>query len=90
MPRPITRPVSSNSGYLKAAAYTAPVILTLQATASHARSGSKPHVAKCNNGVGNGPEGCNPGKAFNNDEGYTPGNPGGRNKSKYHVSDAGR
>lgn len=76
----VTDKTNSRRRFLKAAAYTAPVILTLQATASHARNGSKPQMAKCNNGVGNGPEGCNPGKAFNNDEGFTPGNPGGRNK----------
>jgi hypothetical protein len=69
---------ASRRRFLKTVAYTAPVIVTLQATAAHARTGS--YKPKCNNGVGNGGEGCNPGKAFNNDEGFTPGNPGGKNK----------
>jgi len=78
----ITDKTNSRRRFLKAAAYTAPVILTLQATASHARNGSKPQVAKCNNGVGNGPEGCNPGNSPNNDEGFTPGNPGRKNTNR--------
>jgi len=43
----------------------------------------------CNNGVGNGPEGCNPGNAPNNDEPdeetgeeYGPGNPGNKGGAK--------
>ena len=46
-------------------------------------SGTTPDKAKCNQGVGNGPEGCDPGNSNNhngsNDEnGGTPGNPGRR------------
>jgi hypothetical protein len=47
--------------------------------------GNGQHNGKCNQGVGNGPEGCDPGNSNNhnssNDEnGGTPGNPGRKNK----------
>ena len=41
---------------LKAAAYTVPVVMTLQAAPTFAKNGSV--KLKCNNGHGNGGEGC--------------------------------
>ena len=53
--------------FLKKAAYTAPAVMTLSAMPSFAGAGSR---RPCNNGNGNGAEGCSPGQGWgaNNDE----------------------
>lgn len=66
---------NSRRKFLKTIAYTAPAIMTFPAVTAHARTGSN-YRSPCNNGVGNGGEGCNPGRSPNNDEGFSPGNPG--------------
>ena len=50
---------NSRRGFLKKTAYVVPVVLTMQAVPAFAKPGSYVK-AKCNNGFGNGPEGCSP------------------------------
>ncbi len=73
---------SSRRSFIKKAAYIAPVVLTLNATPTLAhRIGSA--FQHCNQGVGNGGEGCTPGHSFDsNDESpnFVPGNPGAKHK----------
>ena len=57
--------------FVKKVAYTAPAVLTLSALPSIAGAGShREDRARCNNGNGNGAEGCSPGRGrgANNDE----------------------
>jgi len=50
---------TSKRTFIKTAAYVAPVVLTLSAMPSIASAGS------CNQGGGNGPEGCDPAQSEN-------------------------
>jgi Ice-binding-like len=82
----------------RAIALTAAVTLDSNAitTCGQTGGGGNGHGSKCNQGVGNGPEGCDPGNsnqgnpANSNDElGGTPGNPGrkgGNSKTNISVS----
>lgn len=51
---------NSRRDFLKKTAYVAPVVLTLQATPALAGQGSALKL-KCNNGFGDGGDGCTPG-----------------------------
>lgn len=55
------KPDQSRRDFVKKAAYTAPAVLTLAAVPSFAGNGSGRVKRKCNNGFGNGPDGCTPG-----------------------------
>ena len=79
----------SRRSFIKKAAYTAPVILSLKADPAFASYGSgkpvteekpvKEKQAKGNNGVGNGPDPQPPGNPRVNDgPGAGPGNPGNK------------
>ena len=73
----------SRRSFLKKAAYTAPVILSLKADPAFASYGSgkpvKEHPVKGNNGLGNGEDPAPPGNPRVNDgPGTTPGHPGNR------------
>jgi hypothetical protein len=50
--------------FVRNTAYVAPVIMTLAAKPSFAGTGS----AKCNNGFGNGSEGCSPDNGAHHDQ----------------------
>lgn len=54
----------SRRKFIKVAAYTAPVILTLNAAPTFAKGGSIIRQ-KCNQGLGNYDEGCDPGNSNN-------------------------
>jgi len=63
---------------LKAFAYIPPAILTLKVSPALAINGSPRQ--RCDQGVGNGPEGCSPGQSgdvlLNDEGGAAPGDPG--------------
>lgn len=72
----------SRRSFIKKVAYTAPVILTLNAMPAFAKNGSainlqSNRIVKGNNGVGNGLDPQPPGNPpINDGEGTSPGNPG--------------